>query len=239
MHHSFDSQPPPPHSAHGLRSRSFPCLCNGGLPPQFCDSTTHNIYTKGNTRCTASLVASGAPECQPAAKPIGVRSKHYFNVGLAVAQKGVIVRTVDGGYSWDCVRGCDRTVPLPELLSISVNVRLGGFGYSQTYYDANGASIVDGRDWSLLNLQGVGMYTGLDGVFWPETSQTKMEGFAVGRAGSIVRIEDARINGWDPDDRDNPQATDAVLTDVDPYNVLDGSVRHCGAAIELDDPDAH
>ena len=159
-------------------------------------------------------------DCLSPPRPIGLRSKHYFNVGLAVADKGVIVRTVDGGYSWDCLRGCTRTGPqLPELMSISVNVRLGGFGYSQTYYDANGATIVDDRDWTLLQLaQNQPIYTGLDGVHWPDGSQLKMEGFAVGRQGSIVRIADAKVNGWDPTDLNNPQADVPDLQEVNPVN---------------------
>ena len=73
---------------------------------------------------------------------------------------------MDGGYTWDCVRGCTRGgTPLPDLLSLSANVRLGGFGYENAYYSATGGSNVDGRDWTLLNLddgQPSAMYKGLD-----------------------------------------------------------------------------
>ena len=147
-----------------------------------------------------------------------MRSKHYFNAGVAVAEKGVIVRTMDGGYTWDCLRGCTRTGPqLPDLLSVSVNVRLGGFGYSQAYYDANGASIVDGVDWTLLALEeGQPIYTGLDGVYWNQ--DVYMEGFAVGAAGTIVRLTNAGVTGWDPDDLNNPQPDTKQLTEVIPSN---------------------
>ena len=91
-----------------------------------CDSTIHNIFTTTNTRCTASMA------CPPSSKPIGVRSNHYFNAGIAVGDQGVIVRTMDGGYTWDCVHGCamPRSANAPELFSVSTNVRMGGFGYT-------------------------------------------------------------------------------------------------------------
>jgi hypothetical protein len=73
---------------------------------------------------------------------------------------------MDGGYTWDCLRGCTRTgTPLPDLKSISVNVRLGGFGYSSTYYSAIGNDNIDGISFQLLNLDETSPtrnYEGLD-----------------------------------------------------------------------------
>jgi hypothetical protein len=182
-----------------------------------------------------------------------VRSAHYFNVGLAVGDKGTIVRTMDGGYSWDCIRGCTRGIDLPPLNSISVNggrlgilfaslvvraaycvigarsnldagtVRLGGFGYQSAYYNAQGGSNVDGIDWTLLSLdEGQPLYAGLDGVVWPEQNGAYMEGFVVGAAGTIVRLLNAGVNGWDPEDLNNMQPDPKDLVEVTPSNV-DGS----------------
>ena len=134
-----------------------------------CDSAMHNVDREA-----------------PSARPIGVRSAHYFNVGIAVGEKGTMVRTMDGGYTWDCVRGCARGVDMPNLNSISVNVRLGGFGYSSTYYNAQGGSNVDGIDWTLLALEsGQPQYTGLDGVYWPDQTGVFMEGYAVGEVNPL------------------------------------------------------
>ena len=172
----------------------------------------------------------GNSNCPPSADPIGVRSTHYFNAGIAVAEAGTIVRTMDGGYTWDCIRGpgaaCSSQAGLPELNAVSVNVRLGGFGYDNTYYAEDTTSEVDGSDWTLLYASNEGgdkkPATGLDGVWWPDSFETYMEGFAVGRSGSIVRIENAGINRWDPfdlnDNRDDPKD----LVEVDPQNA-DGS----------------
>ena len=80
------------------------------------------------------------------------------------------------------LRGCTRSgAQLPALRSISVNVRLGGFGYDRAYYNAQGGSNVDGIDWSLLTLEaGQSLYTGLDGVYWPDQNGIFMEGYVVG-----------------------------------------------------------
>ena len=179
------------------------------VPNPNCEA--QNLYTQGNKRCDAST------NCPNAALPIGVRSKHYFNAGIAVGGKGVIVRTMDGGYTWDCLRGCTRTAAaLPDLLAVSVNVRLGGFGYSQAYYNAQGGPNVDGVDWSLLNLAGANVGEGLDGVYWPETIH--MEGFAVGEAGTIVQLKNAGVNGWDPTDIANLLPDTKQITEVTPTN---------------------
>ena len=160
-----------------------------------------------------------------------MRSKHYFNVGLAVGDKGTIVRTMDGGYTWDCVRGCARAagVPdLPNLNSISVNVRLGGFGYTGSYYNAQGACrsdvpsscIVDGIDWSLVTLEeGAPQYTGLDGVYWDSAMKgTYMEGYVVGESGTIIKLQNAGVTGWDPNDLNNANPDTKVLVETSPTN---------------------
>ena len=43
-----------------------------------------------------------------------------------------------------------------------------------------------------------------------------MEGFAVGKSGSIVRIADAGVNGWDPDDLTGGTTDTKSLTEVWP-----------------------
>ena len=55
-----------------------------------------------------------------------MRSNHYFNVGLAVGDDGVLVRTMDGGYTWDCIRGCTRGVKqrVAELARRNLHVAL-------------------------------------------------------------------------------------------------------------------
>ena len=173
-----------------------------------------NLYTPDDKRCKTGI------NCPRASKPIGLRSQHYFNVGLAVGGKGVMVRTMDGGYTWDCLRGCTRSdTPLPELLSVSVNVRLGAFGYANAYYNAQGGPNMDGIDYTLLNLAGPKVAEGLDGVYWG--SEVKMEGFAVGAAGSIVKIKDAGVSGWEPDDIANfrSQQDPREIEEVTPTNV--------------------
>ena len=130
-----------------------------------CNSGSNLVYPEGTTDRPPNPRCSSNNPCPTSARPIGVRSSHYFNVGLAVGQYGVIVRTMDGGYTWDCIRGCvrspDRATELPDLHSISVNVRLGGFGYERAYYNSYGYSTVDGIDWTLLTLEtGQPQYTG-------------------------------------------------------------------------------
>lgn len=168
------------------------------VPKLNCDEPSNEL----NPDCEAQTLRTQLNEacdsntnCPKASLPIGVRSQHYFNAGLAVGDKGVIVRTRDGGYSWDCLRGCTKTHP--ELHSISANVRLGGFGYRDAYYNAQGESTIDTVDWTLLHLTGESMATGLDGVYWPDSIY--MEGYAVGDSGSIVRILNGGVNGEEPD----------------------------------------
>eukprot|EP00322_Chrysochromulina_rotalis_P026525 CAMPEP_0115841612 /NCGR_PEP_ID=MMETSP0287-20121206/7376_1 /TAXON_ID=412157 /ORGANISM="Chrysochromulina rotalis, Strain UIO044" /LENGTH=1520 /DNA_ID=CAMNT_0003295259 /DNA_START=20 /DNA_END=4582 /DNA_ORIENTATION=- len=111
---------------------------------------------------------------------------------------------MDGGYTWSCMRGCVRTdTALPDLLSVSVNVRLGGFGYANAYYNAQAGPNIDGVDYTLLHLSGDSVAQGIDGVFWPD--EAKMEGFAVGATGTIVKITNAGVTGWDPADTANFQ----------------------------------
>ena len=200
--------------------------CDLQINEEAPDCQPQNLYNRNSQRCTQDNVdqcRTRTPvsrrgidnNCCPVAKPIGLRSKHYFNVGLAVGAKGTIVRTMDGGYSWDCLRGCTRTAgqpDAPDLLSISVNVRMGGFGYENSYYNAQAGPNMDGVDFTLLNLQGSNIGVGLDGVYWP--AETRMEGYAVGVNGVILRIDDAGVTGWDPSDIANNDQTVGAATIV-------------------------
>ena len=175
---------------------------------------------------------------------------------------------MDGGYTWDCIRGCIRGQGLPNLHAISTNVRLGGFGYDRAYYNAQvstinghqrtahlcafcmkrstspaesrrtkllfcsyslcfsrvqGGSNVDGIDWTLITLEaGQAMYKGLDGVYWDELATgVYMEGYVVGESGTIVRLQNAGVNGWDPEDVANPTPDPKV-----PATCYLGTARH-------------
>ena len=41
---------------------------------------------------------------------------------------------MDGGYNWDCLRGC-RQARSANLTSLSTNVHTGATGYEYAYYD--------------------------------------------------------------------------------------------------------
>jgi hypothetical protein len=71
---------------------------------------------------------------------------------------------------------------------------------------------MDGVDFTLLNLQGSNIGVGLDGVYWP--AETRMEGYAVGVNGVILRIDDAGVTGWDPSDIANNDQTVGAATIV-------------------------
>ena len=84
---------------------------NIGAPIRDCDPTNFNLYTRfdqdpSSSRCNQDT------GCAKSAKPVGVRSKHYFNVGLAVGDDGTIVRTLDGGYTWQVVSRRSRSLAL-------------------------------------------------------------------------------------------------------------------------------
>lgn len=198
--------------------------CDSVCPPEqdVCDVSScdpQNLYTRDNRRCSSLSQEERRVECHRAPPPIGLRSKHYFNVGVAVGGKGVIVRTMDGGYTWTCMRGCTRSAtPEPALLSVSVNVRMGGFGYTNAYYNPQGGSSMDGVDYTLLHLTGQSVGQGLDGVYWPNL--VKMEGYAVGEQGTIVRLTDAGVTGWDPSDIANlaQQQDPRRIDEVTPTN---------------------
>jgi len=134
-----------------------------------CDPTSFNLYTRNTggdrpneERCNQDT------GCPASSRPIGVRSKNYFNVGLAVGDGGVIVRTLDGGYSWQCLRKCglDDIEPGVRLSSISTNVHTGGVGYDHAYYSPQGTKEVGDVTWDQLELEGENMGQGLDGVYW-------------------------------------------------------------------------
>ena len=178
-----------------------------------CDSLRSGVrYTPGEQQCDTDA------NCEPADKPIGIRSKHYFNVGLAVGEAGTLIRTFDGGYSWEAIAVPDVS---EDLNSISINVRMGAFGYENVYYDLTGNTngrILDrdGRDYTLLYLDPNGMapaaegkHWGLDGVWWPDDNDARAEGWAVGNGGTIVKIENAGLTGWDPLDPNNVVADPA------------------------------
>ena len=62
-----------------------------GAPVLDCDPTNFNLYTRfdqdpSSSRCNQDT------GCAASTRPVGVRSKHYFNVGLAVGDGGIIVR---------------------------------------------------------------------------------------------------------------------------------------------------
>ena len=68
-----------------------------------------------------------ACSCHRAASTRARRLTHACALGVCPAAQ------------WDCLRGCTRGgIELPDLNSISVNVRLGGFGYDRAYYNAQG-----------------------------------------------------------------------------------------------------
>ena len=161
-------------------------ICEPGMSCA-CDPMLHGMYTPDDKQCDTDA------GCSPADKPIGVRSKHYFNFGLAVGEKGTIIRTIDGGYTW---RRSPSDVS-EDLNSISINVRMGAFGYENVYYDLTGNTngrILDrdGRDCRPLpHPNGMalrrGQALGLDGVWWPDDNDARAEGWAVGNAGRSSR----------------------------------------------------
>lgn len=174
-----------------------------------CSPLDNDLHTRDDFRCTV------ADKCTYAGRPVGVTSRHYFNAGLAVAEGGMIVRTVDGGASWDCLRNCGANKDYRHnLTAISTNVHLGGVGYENSYYSPTGASTVNGIDWKLLDLNENTPGAGIDGIYWPPENNAFLEGWAVGTHGRIVRISNGGISGWDPLDQ-RPTAR------LDPFKIED------------------
>ena len=152
-----------------LRKEGEDHVCYPRETKEACDPTSFNLYTRNTggdrpneERCNQDT------GCPASSRPIGVRSKNYFNVGLAVGDGGVIVRTLDGGYSWQCLRKCglNDIEPGVRLSSISTNVHTGGVGYDHAYYSPQGTKEVGDVTWDQLELEGENMGQGLDGVYW-------------------------------------------------------------------------
>ena len=177
-----------------------------------CDPTSFNLHTPSGSRCNQDT------GCSAATRPVGLRSKNYFNVGLAVGDGGMIVRSLDGGYTWQCLRSCTGEIdPESKLTSISVNVHMGGVGYSQAYYNWEAKNVVGGVNWDQLILEGETTGQGLDGIYW--NPETFMEGWAVGTKGTIVQVANAGVSGWDWDDPEQVTPDTVRIVEVDPVNV--------------------
>ena len=169
--------------------------------------------------------------CCRVSRPAGLRSKRYFNVGIAVGEDGTLVRTMDGGYTWEDLRDGGQKGALGEndLLSVSVNVRLGGVGYEATYMGPMGESppfFFNDIKWTQLELdkedKGFEIGKGLDGVYWE--ADWLMEGYAVGEFGTIVKLENAGVN-WSPEDGEEDPKLLRVLSPDEKRNA-DGSTCH-------------
>jgi hypothetical protein len=114
------------------------------------------------------------------------------------------------------VRGCSRQQKFANLTSLSVNVHHGAVGYQDAYYSGIGDNNIDQIQWSLLELEGNSIGTGLDGVSWPELAY--MQGFAVGEGGTIVKIDNGGVTNWDPFDLEVTQIDPRQIYDVVPEN---------------------
>jgi len=195
-----------------------------------CDPTSFNLHTKytdtpSSFACANLDTATRTRLCPPSTRPVGLRSKNYFNVGMAVGDGGVIVRTLDGGYSWECMRKCSGNVDVNRnLTAISTNVHMGAVGYESAYYSGIGPTTTLGDvTWTQLELDGVFTGQGLDGVYWDPAMY--LEGWVVGKGGTIIRIINGGVSGWQWDDREQ-------LTS-DTWEIEDGG----GAGITPNNPD--